>query len=224
MNKLFETTRVFWGKEIKRGNLVYPNEQVIRFIKRYYSQKKEITVLDFGCGGGRNTVALLNEGYNVIAMDYTDEAIEMTKEKCDKMGFKDVKIVKNDGVEIPLSDKCIDAVIADGSLFYNSKNDTRKIIINIGKTVKLGGMLWADFRTKKDALFGGGTLLDDGLYLMSKETNRGGCTYFFADENDLEEIFRETGFEIASIDDYEYSENNRKALKSWFHVIAKKCI
>ncbi len=34
INSLFETSRKFWERETVRGKLVYPDEQVIRFIKR----------------------------------------------------------------------------------------------------------------------------------------------------------------------------------------------
>ena len=34
INSLFETTRKFWEEETVRGKLVYPDEQVIRFIKK----------------------------------------------------------------------------------------------------------------------------------------------------------------------------------------------
>ena len=78
----FERTREYWGRTIQKGNLIYPNDQVIRFVKKNFSIPEQTTILDFGCGGGRNTIALLNEGYHVIAMDYTDSAIKMIEKKC----------------------------------------------------------------------------------------------------------------------------------------------
>lgn len=87
MNTYFEKTREFWGKEIVRGNLIYPNVNVIRFVKR--NMVPGSTILDFGCGAGRNTIALSMEGYKCIAMDYTDEALEKTKQKMLETFIKD---------------------------------------------------------------------------------------------------------------------------------------
>ena len=223
-NKLFESTRQFLGNAIQRGNLIYPDEQVIRFMKKYYRDSKNVTVLDFGCGGGRNTLALINEGYNVIAMDYTESAIRMTKEKCHKFGVEDVQIIQNSGFEIPLSPNSVDAVVADGSFCYYSKQDTIKITENLHRVMKNDALLWTLFRTRNDSLYAKGKQLDEGLFEMSDGTGREGCTYFFADEADIREIFTSSGFEIVSIDDFSYSINDRAEVNSWFHVVAKKII
>ena len=88
--------------------------------------------------------------------------------------------------------------------------------------MKSGGLLWADFRTRNDSLCGKGKLLDNGLFQLGEGTDREGCAYFFASEDDIRYIFDEAGLRILSIDDYEYSENGRKTINSWFHVIAQK--
>ena len=164
MDNQFEQTRKYWGSELSRGNLIYPNNQVIRFVKRNFKANRDITILDFGCGAGRNTIALFNEGFNVIAMDYTDTAIEMTREKLKRIGISDSAIIKNKGFEIPLDCNSIDAVIADGSLFYYPKKDITKILSNLFAVMKPEALLWCDFRTKQDSLFARGIPLSDGLF------------------------------------------------------------
>ena len=223
MTDQFEITRQYWGGAIRKGNLIYPNDQVIRFIKRNYKEK-DISILDFGCGGGRNTVALLSEGYNVIAMDYTDDAVSMTKDKIRQLGIENPVVVKNSGFEVPIEADSIDAVIADGSLFYYSRENIVKIIENIKSVMKNNGLLWADFRTKHDSLFERGKQIDDGLFILGEGTDREGCSYFFADESDIRSIFDNANMEIVSIDDYSYSENNHRVINSWFHVIARKSV
>lgn len=222
MSTQFEKTRQYWGSAIKRGNLIYPNDQVIRFIKRYFKDKKDIKILDFGCGGGRNSVALLREGYNVTAMDYTTEAIEMTRDKCRQIGMEDATIILNTGFDIPISANSVDAIIADGSLFYYTKDDITKVVTNLCKIMKQDALMWADFRTKNDSLFAKGDFIAEGLYRLGNGTDREDCAYYFADEDDIKEIFNGGGLSIVSIDDFTYSENNHKIVNSWYHVIAKK--
>ncbi len=165
--KVFEQTRNFWGDTVRRGNLLYPNDKVIRFMKRNFKNPSKTTVLDFGCGGGRNSLALACEGYRVIAMDYTDTAIEMTTAKLHGMG--NVSIMQNKGLDIPLEDSSVDAIVADGSLFYNNLTNTAKLLGNLKKTLKPGGLMWADFRSTEDSLYGGGYQLTISILCLMTE-------------------------------------------------------
>ena len=220
----FERTREYWGRTIQKGNLIYPNDQVIRFVKKNFSIPEQTTILDFGCGGGRNTIALLNEGPHVSAMDYTDSAIKIIEKKCYCMaggGNRNVRIVQNHGFEIPLENSSVDAVVADGSLFYYNADDIIKVMKNLCRVMKPKSLLWTDFRTKKDSLYGKGTPIADGLFDMGKGTGRENCTYYFADEKDIRYIFSSSGFIIVSLDDFSYTVNNRTSINSWFHIVAQ---
>lgn len=62
-----------WGK--------YPSEDIIRFIARNYYKKdrKNIKILDIGCGQGANTWYLANEKFNVYGFDGSESAIIKAK-------------------------------------------------------------------------------------------------------------------------------------------------
>lgn len=221
-NAVFERTRAFWGSAIQQGNLMYPNDHVIRFVKKNFHNPSEIKILDFGCGGGRNTVALLSEGFDVIAMEYTESATKMTREKCKGMGKNNISIIQNSGFDVPLKDDYIDAIVADGSLFYYNMTGIITILRNLRRVLKADGLIWTDFRTKNDSLYGKGNEIDGGLFEMQDGTDREGCTYYFADEADVRSIFASANLEIVSIDDYTYTTNDRNINNSWFHIVARK--
>lgn len=74
----------------KRYNQVYkknmlwssqdPTKEVIDFLKKYNYQNKD-SILDLGCGEGRDAIFLLDKGYNVTAVDYSINAIN----KCNNL-------------------------------------------------------------------------------------------------------------------------------------------
>ena len=174
-NKLFEQSRLFWDQEVQRGNLIYPNEQVISFVKRNFNNPKETTILDFGCGAGRDTVALLSEGYNMIAMDYNESALRMVKNKCTCLR-EGVRIVQNKGFEVPLQENAVDAVIADGSLFLYSKEELIHLIANLGHAMKHEALLWANFRTPRDSLYytsNNRATINSWFHVVAKKTHLG---------------------------------------------------
>lgn len=215
-----EKLKKFWGKEVVRGNLIWPNENVIRFVKQNIKDKQNV-ILDFGCGAGRNTIALAKEGYNIIGMDYSAEAIEISEKKA-KNEKLNIKFVVNQENKIPLPNESVDAVIANGSMFYNTLEDTINLLKNINCVLKNEGMFWADWRSTKDSLYGMGEEIEENFYLLNEESRRGGCTYYFFDKEKLINTYNEAGFNIIAIDTYEYTQNNGKNLSSWFIVNARK--
>ena len=73
----------------KRYSQVYENnmlwstkentQEVLNCIKEYKINKKS-KILDLGCGEGRDAIYLLNNGYDVLAVDYSQTVIEKCKE------------------------------------------------------------------------------------------------------------------------------------------------
>lgn len=219
MKTFFEETRAFWGQEILRGALKWPNTEIIRFVKHHVSSGG--TVLDFGCGAGRNTIALAVEGYACIAMDYTKEAVELVRQKAERQSLN-ITVVQNEGLKVPLPPESVDAVVADGSLFYNKKEEIGELLSGLQACMRKGGLIWASFRSKKDSLYGCGEQIGEGLYRMGAGTGRSGCAYFFADKTQLMEIYRNAGFSKILADKFEYTENGGAKRNSWYHITAKK--
>jgi len=71
-----------------------PTKEVLEFLKDY---KTGQTILELGCGEGRDAINLLKKGYNVLATDYSKEAInkcnELTSNKYEN-SFKTFDILK----------------------------------------------------------------------------------------------------------------------------------
>lgn len=54
-----------------------PTKEVLEFLKDY---KQDETILELGCGEGRDAINVLNKGYNLLATDYSIEAIKKCNE------------------------------------------------------------------------------------------------------------------------------------------------
>lgn len=70
-------------KEVHKKNLLWeyddPTKEISDIINKYNISKKD-KILDLGCGEGRDTIYLLNKGYNVLGVDYSKEAIKKCNE------------------------------------------------------------------------------------------------------------------------------------------------
>lgn len=78
MNKNYYKAYEERYKETYKNNMLWetnePTNLVLESIKKYKIDFKD-KILDLGCGEGRDAVNLLNKGYNVLAVDYSNTVI-----------------------------------------------------------------------------------------------------------------------------------------------------
>ena len=71
-------------KQVYKENMLWssrlPTPDVIKFVENYQASKDD-KILDLGCGEGRDSIYLLEKGYNVLAVDYSLSVIDM----CNKL-------------------------------------------------------------------------------------------------------------------------------------------
>jgi tellurite methyltransferase len=103
-------------------------------------------VLDAGCGGGRNLIYFLQNGFDVHAVDPNPEAVEMVKQLAKTLApsipstnFK-VAAAEN----LPLDDDHFDLVISSAVLhFANSEAHFESMLYSMWRVLKPGGYLFA---------------------------------------------------------------------------------
>lgn len=70
-------------KQVYENNMLWeiskPTNEVLDTIKKY-NINKDNKILDLGCGEGRDAINLLNKGYNVLAVDYSNTVINKCNE------------------------------------------------------------------------------------------------------------------------------------------------
>lgn len=218
--KIDENTKQFWNGEVVRANLIWPNEMVIRFVKKNYKPGADTRILDFGCGAGRNSLALAKDGYNVVALDYGADAIKLLNQKIEP--GMNVETILSNGDDIPVQAQSIDGIVACGSLFYFDTEDTIELLRRLKNVLKEGGRIWADWRGTKDSLYGLGYNAGDNCYIMNDKSGREGCKYHFFDEDELRDIYSKAGLKIDSLEEFTYTTDNGSNRCFWYHVIAER--
>ena len=91
------------------------------------------TILDVGCGNGDNAIYLASCGFNVTAVDVSNKAITMAKEKANKAGLN-VTFVTLDALKIGTLNKKFDTII-DSGLFHNISRSDRESYVQAVSTV-----------------------------------------------------------------------------------------
>lgn len=220
-NKTDELTKKYWQDEVVKGNLMFPNEHVIRFARRNFRQGTE-KLLDFGGGAGRDTLALASFGYDMTIVDYNESGLAICAQRAEKFGYKNIAYkVNQEDLHLDFPDDTFDGIIADGSVFCRtSLHEEILLMTELRRILKSGGAgkVWASWRTTEDTLCK--NHLPGCIFLENEKRN--GVNYFFADRETICTIYEKAGFSRLDIDYSQYTENNGKEFSKWWHVVGTK--
>lgn len=207
-----------WDEVYSTGwGAVWPDERLIRFCETRYPRegRKAIKVVDLGCGIGRNLMYLQTAGFLALGIEASQEAIGHALST-------GLVIKKADLMDMPmLPDNRYDLCVDICSLQHNTTDSIKKILKEVLRVLKPGGILFSIVRSKNDSLYRIGKRLDDdSTWDIQRDDLAGkGVTRFFSDV-DIYLLFK--GFEIMSIDYEHRSINNSKDLIAHYIVVAMK--
>lgn len=120
------------------GDLRYPDEVIVQAIHHlglgtFLARK----ALDLGCGSGRHLEVLHKRGYEVWAVDGSDQALKMVQSQCDFPGVHAVNM-KFPPVKFP--DGFMDLVLMVNVLEHNTGADRLATVDEVYRILKPGGM------------------------------------------------------------------------------------
>ncbi len=148
-----------------------------------------LPIVDLGCGIGNNVLYLKMLNKEVIACDYSNEALKIIKKHFPNIQTKKFNML--DG--LPFINSFTNIIIADLSLHYFHENSTRKIIKEINRVLKKGGYLIFRVNSINDINYGAlqGVKLEKNFFNINGEFKR------FFNINDLKYFF--TNWEIIDL-------------------------
>ena len=103
-------------------------------------------IIDAGCGGGRNLVFLLRQGYDVAACDRDHHAVEAARALAARLAPHipggNFRVEPIEAMSFP--DACADVVLASAVLHFASDDAQFETMVNgLWRVLKPGGMLFA---------------------------------------------------------------------------------
>jgi len=97
------------------------------------------TALDVGCGEGADAIWLARHGWNVIAIDISDVALDRARKAAENAGPTSVEWLCGDALQTPLPDRAFDLVSMQYPALPKSAGDAAmRMLLD---TVRPGGLL-----------------------------------------------------------------------------------
>lgn len=167
------------------------------------------TVLDVGCGLGRNTRYLAELGHHMAGIDIAPTAVEQTRAACAELGVAfDGKV--SDFTHLPWPDAHFDAAFTVATIHHHLRAGIVQALAEVRRVLKPGGLFYADFphtgtlaysRNVEDVAAGllvevePNTFVDENNTMQDDEDAF--LPHHFCDEADLHDLL--AGFELVRV-------------------------
>lgn len=97
--------------------------------------------LDAGCGGGRASILMLEQGAReVVGVDLSSQNVKTCRSIAKSRGFKNASFVRHSLLKLPFPDESFDVVWSNGVLHHT--RDPDRTLAEICRVLKVGGRMW----------------------------------------------------------------------------------
>ena len=197
-----------WGR--------YPNEELVRFIGRNFfkysiPERKNIKILEIGCGQGANIWFLAKEGFDSYGIDISISAIEKANKYLNEFHHTSANLEQGDAKNLQYSDNYFDAVIDVVALQHLTFTDHKIAYNEVKRVLKSNGLFWTMHIAKNSFGYGTGRQIDYETFTDIKEgpfAGKGQVTML--DQSDMKKVITESNLEIISLEKQINTYNNLK--------------
>lgn len=122
----------FW-----EGTRDHDVSQNIETLLKYLRGSGPWTILDFGCGPGRDLLDFTRRGHTAVGLDGSAGFCAKARQ------ISGCEVWHQDFLELSLPDAHFDGVFANASLFHIPRQELPRVLSELAATLKSGGVLFA---------------------------------------------------------------------------------
>lgn len=157
-----------WEKKyVKEGEIFSePLPKIIKASKLFKKQKYS-KILDLGCGTGRHTIYLAQQGFSVYATDISKTGIEILKKNAKAKNLKNIYYKVHDMTKIPYENAFFDGIICVFAMGHGLLSDAKNTINEMFRVLKPEGTVITEFMSIKDKTYGEGKEIEENTFIGS---------------------------------------------------------
>lgn len=145
-----EWWKKFFGKEYietwAQAGMFRSTQREINFLEKVIPLRKKDEILDLCCGHGRHAIELARRGYKITGLDFSSYALGIARKEVKRRNLA-INFVRGDARSFRFQRK-FDVIINMFTAFgYGSREDDRKIIRNVGRSLKKRGKFFIDLQS-----------------------------------------------------------------------------
>jgi len=125
------------AEDFREGTRDHDVSQNIAALLRHLEGEPPFTLLDFGCGPGRDLAAFTALGHRAVGLDGAARFVEMAREATG------CEVLHQDFLALDLPPARFDGVFANASLFHVPGSELPRVLGELRATLKPGGVLFS---------------------------------------------------------------------------------
>ena len=125
------------AESFREGTRDHDVSQNIEALLRHVRGPAPFTILDFGCGPGRDLQAFSRLGHTAIGLEGTPEFVTMAR------AASGCEVWNQDFLKLELPPARFDGVFANASLFHVPSQELPRVLRELHATLKPGGVLFS---------------------------------------------------------------------------------
>ncbi len=131
-----------WNEVFKSGRFFHEPHPDLPALVQQLRTAEVKTVLDLGCGTGRHTVYLAQQGFAVYGLDSSPEGLQQTQQWLDQAGLT-AELARHDMTEpLPYAADFFDAVISVQVIHHGTLKTVTGIVNEITRVTKSDGIIF----------------------------------------------------------------------------------
>ena len=207
----------------------YPNESLLAFIGSNYfklslEQRKEIRILEIGCGSGANLWMVSKEGFDAYGIDHAPTGISLCNKMLEKWGCS-ATLKQDDMTKLSFSDKYFDAIFDVVSMQHLTMKQHEVAYTEIFRCLKNGGKFFSYHLGENSVSLKSTNDMVDHCTVSNIEhgyplANNGQTCFISA--NEVRNYLSMSGFTSVNIEKATRSYNNQQSYLEYLSIVAEK--
>lgn len=166
-----------WQTKWKKIPSKYPPNNFASRAFKVIKQTGAKTLIDLGCGNGRDSLFFARKGLHVTAADFSESDLDQLRKLVEKKKLANIEVVRQDITRLKFEPNSFDVIYAHLSLHYFTDKATKRIFNQLHSLLKKDGLLFVKCKSTDDMLYGRGRAQEKNMYSF-----RGHVRHFFDKE------------------------------------------